>query len=82
MSAKPKALALADAQQFAATTLERELAAELRRLSALNAQLLEALRDLADDIAGRFDMDSPSTNPGMRACVAEARAAIKAAEAE
>jgi len=38
--------------------------------------LLAALQELAEDIADRFDMDSPSTNPGMKSAVAQARAAI------
>ena len=38
--------------------------------------LLSALREIADDYADRFDMDSPSTNPGMKYVVKQARAAI------
>ena len=52
------------------------------RLIAAAPDLLEALRELADDIADRFDMSSPSTNPGMKAAVNEARAAILKATGE
>ncbi|RSZ60011.1 hypothetical protein HF313_14955 [Massilia atriviolacea] len=45
-------------------------------LIAAAPDLLEALRELANDIAERFDMESSSTNPGMKNAVAEARAAI------
>ena len=43
-----------------------------------NATLVEALREITDDIEERFDMDSPSTNPGIKSCVANARAALAA----
>ncbi|MFJ3117860.1 hypothetical protein ACIPI6_15095 [Pseudomonas protegens] len=46
------------------------------RLIAGAPDLLEALQDLTDDIAERFDMDSPSTNPGIKHCIDAARAAI------
>lgn len=46
------------------------------KLIAAAPELLEALQDLADDIAERFDMDSPSTNPGIKHCIDAARAAI------
>jgi len=46
------------------------------RLIAAAPDLLAALQELADDIADRFDMDSPSTNPGMKSAVKQARAAI------
>lgn len=39
-------------------------------------ELLEALQEIADDYADRFDMDSPSTNPGIKAVVAQARSVI------
>lgn len=41
--------------------------------------LLLALREIADDYADRFDMDSPSANPGMKYVVQQARAAIEKA---
>lgn len=40
--------------------------------------LVEALEDIANDYADRFDMDSPSTNPGMKIVVENARAALAA----
>lgn len=47
-----------------------------REERALTEELVEALKDLADDIAERFDMDSPSTNPGIKIYVERARAAV------
>ena len=46
------------------------------RLIVAAPELLAALTDLADDIADRFDLDSPSMNPGIVKCVERARAAI------
>ena len=48
-------------------------------LIAAAPELLLALREIADDYADRFDMDSPSTNPGMKYVVKQARAAIEKA---
>jgi hypothetical protein len=42
--------------------------------------LAKALCDLADDIEERFDMNSPSTNPGMKSCIVAARAALATCE--
>lgn len=42
------------------------------RLIAAAPELLEALIELADEVADRFDLDSPSTNPSIK----HARAAI------
>ena len=47
------------------------------RMREDNERLLLALREIADDYADRFDMDSPSTNPGMKYVVQQARAALK-----
>ena len=47
-----------------------------REERALAEELVEALKDLADDIADRFDLDSPSTNPGIKIYVERARAVI------
>ena len=57
---------------------EREKAERLanKNLIAAAPDLLEALISLADDVSERFDLDSPSTNPGIKQCVKEARAAI------
>lgn len=55
----------------------------LRRVEKLEAQryaLLEALKEIAADYADRFDLDSPSTNPGIKFTIEQARAAIKAVE--
>ena len=40
--------------------------------------LVEALEDIANDYSDRFDMESPSTNPGMKAVVENAREALAA----
>lgn len=44
-----------------------------------NAALVEALKDFVADITERFDMASPSTNPGIKSCVENARTALAAA---
>ena len=46
------------------------------RLIAAAPELLEALREIADDYADRFDLTCPSTNPGIKSTIAQARAAI------
>jgi hypothetical protein len=46
----------------------------------VNLVMLEALKEIADDYSDRFDMTSPSTNPGMKYVVKQARAAIALAE--
>ena len=43
---------------------------------SIDKGLVEALLDIADDYSGRFDMESPSTNPGMKVVVENARAAL------
>ena len=60
---------------------DQELEANARLIAAA-PELLEALIDIADDYSERFDMDSPSTNPGMKQVVAAARAAIAKAKGE
>lgn len=57
---------------------------QLKTAQLLSAapELLEALIDIADDYSERFDMDSPSTNPGMKIVVENARAAIARAKGE
>ena len=44
--------------------------------------LLEALEELTSDIAERFDMESPSTNPGIKHAVEAAHKAIAKAKGE
>lgn len=46
------------------------------RLIAAAPDLLAALREIADDYADRFDLTCPSTNPGIKSTIAQARAAI------
>jgi len=53
---------------------------EYMRVLAQRAALLEALKEIAADYADRFDLDCPSTNPGIKSTIKQARAAIKAAE--
>jgi oligoribonuclease (3'-5' exoribonuclease) len=57
MSEQPEALRLADEllANHGPTDLDERVAAELRRLHAVNAELLEALRDLVDAMTGRLD---------------------------
>lgn len=51
------------------------------RLIAAAPELLEALSELADEVSDRFDLESPSTNPGIKHAVAVARKAIARATA-
>lgn len=51
------------------------------KVMAASQDLFEALEDLVGDITERFDMDSPSTNPGMKHAIESARAAIRKATA-
>lgn len=53
-----------------------------KRLIAAAPDLLEALEDLESDIAGRFDMEDPSTNPGIKFAIEAARAAIAKARGD
>lgn len=52
MSKQPEALRLADALRDGVPYDESRIEAELRRLHALNAELLEALQVLADEANG------------------------------
>lgn len=57
----------------------RTLAESIRILQAERDALRAALKDIADDYEDRFDMNDPSTNPGIKHVVREARAALKEA---
>ncbi len=50
------------------------------RAELLIAKLVDALRDFAEDAEGRWDMNSRSTNPGIKHCVKQARAVIAETE--
>lgn len=52
-------------------------AALLRRQAEQIRELRTALKEIADDYAGRFDLDSPSTNPGIKSSIRQARAALR-----
>ena len=67
--------ALADSEALELGTAER--CDQLREQVAL---LREALKDICSDYEDRFDMGSPSTNPGMKFVVKQAREAISATE--
>jgi hypothetical protein len=43
-------------------------------------RLLLALKEIADDYEDRFDMHDPSTNPGIKYVIKQARDAIKETE--
>lgn len=82
---QPTALFLADILDYGVYDAQMarvmdKAAAELRRLYAQRDALLEALKEIAADYADRFDLDCPSTNPGIKSTIKQARAAIKAAE--
>jgi hypothetical protein len=52
------------------------------RLIAAAPDLLEALQEITSDYADRFDLDDPSTNPGIKSSIEQARAAISKATGE
>jgi hypothetical protein len=49
---------------------------EVQKLLEAKQELLKALRFITEDVCERFDMESPSTNPGMKMAVRVSRAAI------
>jgi len=57
---------------------KRESAVLIERQAAQIELMREALSDIADDYEDRFDMNSPSTNPGMKYVVKQSRAALSA----
>lgn len=78
---QPEALRLADEMLDGMNDehwnqLNADAAAELRRLHTENEALREALKEIADDYADRFDLDDPSTNPGIKYTIKQARAAL------
>lgn len=80
MSEQPKALALAEhLEAFALDAKDDEIAAELRRLHAVNAQMLEALSRLLPHVAHLVHSDDDEQSV-LDACVDRARAAIAAAK--
>ena len=77
MTTQPEALRLADAlTKYLGGNTATQAAAELRRLHALNGELLGALRTAADHLEGMPDPED------VAACVVKARAAIAKAEGE
>lgn len=48
----------------------------IRSIQKQRDELLAALREISDDYADRFDLSSPSTNPGIKYVIENARAAI------
>lgn len=62
--------------------ITHDQAEERARVMAASFELLEALEDIANDYAERFDMDSQSTNPGMKIVVENARTAIAKAKGQ
>ena len=65
-------LFVADAEYIAAASPDVVLA-----LIAENERLREALKDIIEDYSDRFDLESPSTNPGIKIVIKQARAALK-----
>ena len=47
-----------------------------------NEKLRKALQDITDDYAERFDLDDPSTNPGIKIVIQQARQALATTEPE
>jgi len=68
-------MALADTEALELGTSEK--CDQLREQVAL---LREALKDICSDYEDRFDMGSPSTNPGMKFVVKQAREVLDATE--
>ncbi len=68
-----------DAHYRARGSSERLLVETERKLAAVEAErdaLKAATTDLVEDLESRWDMRSPSTNPGIKTCVARAKTAL------
>jgi len=75
MNEQPEALRLADVlETFGLSQLSKDAAVELRRLHAVNGELLEALNDLAQWFDGEVGhhMDEPYAAQIARAAIAKA----------
>jgi hypothetical protein len=81
MSAQPEALRLADALETL-SPLERDAAVELRRLHAVNEELLEALQLALSSHGVMLLSDPPQDAWKTRGVEAKARAAIAKATGE
>lgn len=53
-------------------------AALIRRQAEHIKALMDALEVIADDYADRFDLECPSTNPGIKSSIRRARSALAA----
>ena len=64
-------------QHFAADQMQAYAQQARADLEVENARLREALQEITDDYADRFNLESPSTNPGIKYVIKQARAALK-----
>jgi hypothetical protein len=55
----------------------RKVGAMLREATSAVVEAHEALREIADDYADRHDLTSPSTNPGIKSVIQQARAVLR-----
>jgi hypothetical protein len=55
----------------------RKVGAMLSEATEAVVEAHEALREIADDYADRFDLTSPSTNPGIKSVIQQARAVLR-----
>jgi hypothetical protein len=67
---KPEALRLAEWLETSPYHHDKIVAAELRRLHEVNAELLEALKDVMDRLVDKNEMDESAINA--RAAIAKA----------
>jgi hypothetical protein len=79
MTDKPEALRLADALETRAITFrdKAEAAAELRRLHALNAELLEALKEIEPILARMYGPQAANLPPMQLVRAAIAKVEVK-----